>query len=89
MKFKMTDYEPRTSLWEVSHRIKQRIFGTRYKVGTDFAYKLILNIFLRGVCFMKKKLSLIVLTLFSLLLFTLPALADSKPASSNMPGMNV
>ena len=33
---------------------------------------------------MKKKLSsLIVLTLFSLLLFTLPALADSKPASSN------
>ena len=32
---------------------------------------------------MKKKLSLIVLTLFSLLLFTLPALADSKPATSN------
>lgn len=38
---------------------------------------------------MKKKLSLIVITLFSLLLFTLPALADSKPASSNMPGMNM
>jgi len=33
---------------------------------------------------MKKKLSsLIVLTLLSVLLFTLPALADSKPASSN------
>jgi len=40
---------------------------------------------------MKKKLSsLIVLTLFSLLLFTLPALADSKPASSNnLSGMNM
>lgn len=39
---------------------------------------------------MKKKLSLIVLTLFSLLLFTLPALADSKPASSNnMSDMNM
>ena len=40
---------------------------------------------------MKKKLSsLIVLTLFSLLLFTFPALADSKPASSNnMSGMNM
>jgi len=31
----------------------------------------------------KKLLSLIVLTLFSVLLFTLPTLADSKPASSN------
>lgn len=40
---------------------------------------------------MKKKLSsLVVLTLFSLLLFTLPALADSKPASSNnMSDMNM
>ncbi|KJR45487.1 hypothetical protein UF75_4116 [Desulfosporosinus sp. I2] len=39
---------------------------------------------------MKKKLSLIVITLFSLLLFTLPALADSKPASSNnMSDMNM
>ncbi|WP_459930942.1 hypothetical protein [Desulfosporosinus burensis] len=39
---------------------------------------------------MKKKISLIVLTLFSLLLFTLPALADSKPASSNnMSDMNM
>jgi hypothetical protein len=38
----------------------------------------------------KKKISLIVLTLFSLLLFTLPALADSKPASSNnMSDMNM
>lgn len=32
---------------------------------------------------MKRKLSLIVLTLFSLMFFALPALADSKPASSN------
>ena len=40
---------------------------------------------------MKKKLSsLIVLALFSLLLFTLPALADSKSASSNsMSNMNM
>ena len=39
---------------------------------------------------MKKKLSLIVITLFSLLLFTFPALADSKPASSNnMSDMNM
>lgn len=40
---------------------------------------------------MKKKLSsLIVLTLFSLLIFALPTLADSKPASSNnMSDMNM
>jgi len=31
----------------------------------------------------KRKLSIIVLTLFSLMLFAFPALADSKPASSN------
>lgn len=37
---------------------------------------------------MKKKISLIVLTLFSLLLFTLPALADSTPASSNNMSVN-
>ncbi|TGE32835.1 hypothetical protein [Desulfosporosinus sp. Sb-LF] len=39
---------------------------------------------------MKKKLSLMVLTLISILIFNLPVLADSKSASSNnMPGMNM
>ena len=91
----MTDFEPRTSLWAVSWLvigIKLRIFGIVINLAQTLHISLSRMNF-QGVCIVKKKLSLIVLTLFSLfslLLFTLPALADSKPASSNnMSDMNM